>query len=502
MDSASQEISREVATILVVTEKGAREERLDNIRKHRDAYRKMVDQIKSASPSTRVQSALATLEEAIDEAKTANNQVIKLESDGKPDEAIRSYTSSCIAKTEKLGKVIDKLDEIIAEEAKQASVAAEAINATGKQISLALGLVAIIFAFGFGVVLAKGIAVPIIQTVKNLELVAEGDLRKDVSDDQLERKDEIGELARATQTLTKNLREMIMEVTNGTTVLGSASTELSSISEHVSRGAKEVESRATTVAAAAEESSANTTSVATAMEETTGSLTSVATATEEMSATIGEIAGNAEKARAISSEATSQAEAISSMMKELGRSAQDIDKVTEAITSISAQTNLLALNATIEAARAGAAGKGFAVVANEIKELAQQTASATEDIRTKISTIQASTGGAVADIERIAQVIKEVGDIVASIAASIDEQSNVTKNVAQNISQASEGVQGTNDRVGQTAQVAQSIARDIAQVNAIIAEVVTGGEQVRHSSSELTSLAEMLKTNLERFKTA
>jgi methyl-accepting chemotaxis protein len=219
-----------------------------------------------------------------------------------------------------------------------------------------------------------------------------------------------------------------------------------------------------------------------------------------MSATVGEIASNAEKARTISGEATSQAQAISAMMKELGRAAQDIGKVTETITSISAQTNLLALNATIEAARAGAAGKGFAVVANEIKELAQQTASATEDIKSKISGIQASTGGAMGDIEKIAQVIKEVGEIVASIAAAIEEQSTVTKDVASNIAQASTGVKDANERVSQTAAVAQSIAKDIANVNATVTDLVTNGEQVQASSSELSKLAEKLKEQVSQFK--
>jgi methyl-accepting chemotaxis protein len=186
-------------------------------------------------------------------------------------------------------------------------------------------------------------------------------------------------------------------------------------------------------------------------------------------------------------------------MRDLGRAAQDIGKVTETITSISAQTNLLALNATIEAARAGAAGKGFAVVANEIKELAQQTASATEDIKSKISGIQASTGGAMGDIEKIAQVIKEVGDIVSSIAAAIEEQSTVTKDVASNIAQATMGVKDANERVSQTAAVAQNIAKDIANVNATVTELVTGSEQVQSSTGELATIAEQLKHRASTF---
>ena len=120
-------------------------------------------------------------------------------------------------------------------------------------------------------------------------------------------------------------------------------------------------------------------------------------------------------------------------MQQLGAAAKEIDKVTETITRISAQTNLLALNATIEAASAGEAGHGFAVVANEIKKLARQTASATENIKEKIAGVQASTGSAIAGIEKISGVINDVGSIIVSIAAAIEEQSSVTKAVAGNI---------------------------------------------------------------------
>jgi methyl-accepting chemotaxis protein len=187
-------------------------------------------------------------------------------------------------------------------------------------------------------------------------------------------------------------------------------------------------------------------------------------------------------------------------MQKLGQAAQEIGNVTETITNISAQTNLLALNATIEAARAGAAGKGFAVVANEIKELAKQTAEATEDIKTRIAGIQNSTGSAISDIGQITAVIKDVGGIVASIAAAIEEQATVTRDVAGNIAQASVGVQEANDRVSQTAEVSKSIARDIAGVNAAVTGIRQGGEQVQSSALDLSKLAEDLGAQVAQFR--
>ena len=210
---------------------------------------------------------------------------------------------------------------------------------------------------------------------------------------------------------------------------------------------------------------ANVTSVAAGMEQTTTNLTSVASATEQMTATIGEIAGNSEKARRITEEATRQAARISEQMNQLGAAAQQIGKVTETITEISSQTNLLALNATIEAARAGSAGKGFAVVANEIKELAKQTAAATEDIKGRIAGVQSSTAGGIAEIGKVSQVIHDVSDIVSSIAAAIEEQSTVTKDIARNIAEASTGVRDANQRVAESSQATAEIAREIAGVD-------------------------------------
>jgi methyl-accepting chemotaxis protein len=232
---------------------------------------------------------------------------------------------------------------------------------------------------------ARSLTIPINAGVQLLDLISKGDLTSEVPGDLLQRKDEAGDLGRAIDSMGKNLRKLLREVTEGVHTLASSATELSAIASQTSSGTRTMTDKASTVAAAAEESSANTDSLAASMEQTATSLVSVAGATEEMSATVGDIASKVGRARTISEDASSKAKAISSLMRELGQAAQQIGQVTETITSISSQTNLLALNATIEAARAGAAGKGFTVVANEIKELAGQTAHATEDIKTSVS---------------------------------------------------------------------------------------------------------------------
>jgi hemerythrin-like metal-binding protein len=174
--------------------------------------------------------------------------------------------------------------------------------------------------------------------------------------------------------------------------------------------------------------------------------------------------------------------------------------VTETITEISEQTNLLALNATIEAARAGEAGKGFAVVANEIKELARQTAQATQDIKDKVKGIQDSTTGTSLEIVEISKVIHHVNDIVTSIASSVDEQARATAEIAGNVSQASIGIQEVNVNVAQCSLVAGEIAKDISHVSQISGEFKNGSRHVSDSAGELSSFASQIKTMVGSFR--
>ena len=363
----------------------------------------------------------------------------------------------------------------------------------GLIIALALGTVA-------AWIIARSIIVPISECVAFTGPLAKGDFSNDVPEALRKRGDEMGDLARAFDTLVGNTRKLLREVTTGVQTIAASATELSAVSTQTSHAVKSMSEKTCTVAAAAEEASANTVSVAASMEQTSTNLASVAAATEEMSATVGEIAANSEKARVISGQATAQAKEVSALMQQLGSAAKEIDKVTETITRISSQTNLLALNATIEAASAGEAGRGFAVVANEIKELARQTATATENIKEKIAGVQASTDSAITGIEKISGVINDVGSIIVSIAAAIEEQSSTTKAVAGNIAQASLGVKEANVRIAQTASVSKSMAHDLTGVNAAVGEIRQGGENVQTSTLELSRVAEQLKATSDRFK--
>ena len=277
--------------------------------------------------------------------------------------------------------------------------------------------------------------------------------------------DEMGVLAKRFNLFMENLHGIITQIKEVTQTLTSTAVGLSGISAEMSSGADQTSSKSHTVANATEEMSSNMKSIAAAMEQTSTNIEIVTSSAEQLTASINEIAGNSEKARAVTTEAAKKAKHSSEKMEGLGSAAQEITKVTETITEISEQTNLLALNATIEAARAGEAGKGFAVVANEIKELARQTAEATGEIRKRIEGMQNATIQAIEGIEEIPEIIRNVDELVSTIATAVEEQSLTTKEIAENVGQASKGINEVSMNVSQNSSVSEEIAKEIAEVN-------------------------------------
>ncbi len=361
---------------------------------------------------------------------------------------------------------------------------------------IVMGSLLVVVAGVLLVTLNRLVAKPI-QTFSTFFTTMNNDLTKRIT---LKSKDEIGEAAGSVNNFLASLQETLATVAGESRKLSDSASKLQENSQQISKGSELVTMQSNTVAAAAEEANANTHSVAASMEQATINLASVTASTEEMTATIREIATNSEKARNISEKAGAEAQKLAELMQQFNSAANEIGKVTEAITEISSQTNLLALNATIEAARAGEAGKGFAVVANEIKELARQTATATEDIKGKITGVQDTAGVAMKDIHQIGAVIVEMGTIVATIAAAIEEQASITRDVADNIAQASTGVHNSNEQVAQTATVSSTMAGDIAGVSAAIEDIRQEGQQVLSAATELVELAGQLAKMVELFR--
>jgi methyl-accepting chemotaxis protein len=477
---------------------------------HRNDYQPQLAEARQRLKSelTEIENGTATAEarhlaESLTAATAAqretNNRAMELAVNGKHDEALAVMHGEAGVRMADTFAVEQQLADLGEKQRNELIEEKAAITAKARWVLGILSLLAVGISVAFAIFITRSISIPLGQAVFLLDQVSKGDITKDVHAENALRKDEIGDLARALHTTIESLRKLVGEMSQGIQTVASSATQLSAASSQTANSVHDMAEKSSTVAAAAEESCATTTAVSSSMERASANLTSVAGATEEMSSTVAEIASNSEKARVISEKAMAQAQTISAIMSELGRAAQEIGKVTETITDISAQTNLLALNATIEAARAGTAGKGFAVVANEIKELAKQTSEATEDIKAKIAGVQNSTTGAVESIETITGVIKEIGNTVASTAAAIEEQATVTKNVAGEIAQATAVVREVNDQVAQTATVSRSIASDIATVNSATAGIREGGQQVETSAGELSRLSEQLKVLVAQF---
>jgi methyl-accepting chemotaxis protein len=340
---------------------------------------------------------------------------------------------------------------------------------------------------------------PINESIVMIKDIAqgEGDLTKRLV---VKTKDEIGELSDWFNRFIEKLQILIRDATENSRTVDSASTEFTTLSNSMNTSVISLSEKSESVARAAGTMSTNMTSVAGVMEEASANINMVASASEEMSSTINEIARNAEQARAITDNAVTQTNTASDRVNQLGDAAVEIGKVVETITDISEQVNLLALNATIEAARAGEAGKGFAVVANEIKDLANQTASASSAIKEQIDGIQASTSNTVEEIADISKIVEEINTIVSTIATAVEEQSATTKEITENISQVSTGIVEVNENVSEGSTASQQIAREIDEITQASGGLTTSSNKVKTNADELSHLSTKLSDLMGKFK--
>ncbi len=413
------------------------------------------------------------------------------------DEKTGSNASLLAKETDELREMFNSYTDLFVGELKNE------LTMTGKSVreqqtlNMWVFLVTVIIACVLAsVISSRFITHPIKKITEVMVKITEGDLTRRLD---IRSNDEMGVMCRSVNGFIEKLEQMIFDISKNADELKGSAFSLNSLSDSLLKGSAQIEEKSNTVTFSSELMSNSMISVASAVEQASGNINSMADDTRKMSDTVSEIVKHSDAARGVTASAVEKTRSASIKVDELGMSVQDIGKVTEVITEISDQTNLLALNATIEAARAGEAGKGFAVVATEIKQLAFQTAEATQEIKDKIELIQFSTAETVGQIDEVAMVINDVNSSVTTISVAVEEQSETSHEFAEKLRDTAQGIDEINRNISSSSISSKEISSDMADMDKSVREFSGSSTDVNNNSQELFKLAEKLKNMVDKF---
>jgi methyl-accepting chemotaxis protein len=362
-----------------------------------------------------------------------------------------------------LREAIVTLQQTEESESAAMTAAAEKSYKDARTQLIVIMVAAMLIALGLAVFVCRLILRQLGTVSDSLAAVAKGDLSVAA---EVQGRDEIGAMAVAVNEARDGLRDVVGQLTDSSRALGASTGRLTSTTERIGESAQEASNRADAVAVAAGTVSTN--------------VTTVAAGSDEMGLSIREIAESANEAARVASDAVGVAEHTNATVSKLGESSAEIGNVVKAITAIAEQTNLLALNATIEAARAGEAGKGFAVVASEVKDLAQETAKATEDISRRVEAIQADTANAVIAIGEISGIITRINDYQLTIASAVEEQTATTGEMSRSVSDAAAGSTEIAGTIAGVASATQTTTSTLAEANTAVRELAGISSELQH----------------------
>ncbi|MBL8025985.1 MAG: bacteriohemerythrin [Fibrobacteres bacterium] len=437
-----------------------------------------------SKPSKEVADVLASVEAEWKPLKEAADKIV---SSGFTDsEALKVLAESN-------GKVLAISDKATSAMQK-ASEGRVSIIFTVQIIGLILGVLCIIWVMGVVSILLKKLS-----NVNSLMFkYAKGDLteRIEVSKEG----DELDETLTGVNHLGENITSIISEIHTVIRTLQTVSGQFFTSFDSIAGNAQSVKGRSATVAAASEESTASVASISAAAEQMSTSMSTVASAMEEMSSSIREVSRNCQNESKIVSDAIKRLDGMKAAMQRLDEATGEIGRIVTVINDIAGRTRLLSLNATIEAVSAGEAGKGFAVVANEVKELARQTTSETEAIRSQIENMKNQVEAAQGAMIEVVTVIEEVNVIAQTIAATVEEQSATSNEIARNIGEASTAATEVARNVSQTATGLEEVSSNIQRVNTETGSVADSITGLRKDSNKLTTLNEDLGKVIDSFK--